>query len=128
VDEELERCVAATDDRDDIAEDGAGERGDDSDAAGKGRQRAFAGGVEEAFGEEAGFELLEGQLEAARSARLDSLRDELKLAPGLIDGDATADENCQAVCRAEAKQLGFATEQDDGELGVGVLQGEVDVS
>jgi hypothetical protein len=51
VDEEVEAGVAAADDGDDVADDGAGGRGDDADAVREGGQRALAGGVEEAFGE-----------------------------------------------------------------------------
>ena len=53
VDEQVEAGVAAADDVDDVADDGAGGRGDDADAAREGGQRALAGGVEEAFGEQA---------------------------------------------------------------------------
>ncbi len=59
-DEQVETGVAAADDGDDVAEDGPGGGGDDSDAARVGWEGAFANGFEEAFGEEAGFELLEG--------------------------------------------------------------------
>ena len=128
VDEQVERGVAAADDGDDVADDGAGGRGNDADAAGEGRQGALAGGVEEAFGEQAGLELLEGELEGAGAARLEGFGDELELAAGLVDGDAAADEDGEAVGGAKAKELGLAAEEDDGELGVGVLEGEVDVA
>ncbi len=47
-------------------------RGDDADAAREGWERPLAGGIEESFGEEAGFELLEGELEepAPRGSRV----------------------------------------------------------
>jgi hypothetical protein len=46
----------------------------------------------------------------------------------LVDADATADKDVEAVFRAEAEEHGLAAEEDDGELGVGVLEGEVDVA
>jgi hypothetical protein len=46
----------------------------------------------------------------------------------LVDADATADEDVEAVFRAETEEHGLAAEKDDGELGVGVLEREVDVA
>jgi hypothetical protein len=57
----------------------------------EGGEGAFAGGVEEAFGEETGFELLEGELEGAGAARFHGFGDELELAAALVDGDAAPD-------------------------------------
>ena len=104
IDEQVEAGVAAADDVDDVADDGAGGRGDDADALREGGEWALAGGVEEAFGEEAGLELLEGELERAGSARLQRFGDELELAAALVDGDAAADEDGEAVSRAEAEK------------------------
>ena len=102
--------------------------GDDADACGEGGQRALAGGVEEAFGEQAGLELLEGELQRAGAAGFEGFGDELELAAGFVDGDAAAGEDGEAVLRAEAEELGLAAEEHDGELGVAVLEGEVDVA
>src|SRR6185437_10004522 len=62
VDEQVEAGVAAASDVDDIADDRSGGRGNDAHAAREGRKGALAVGVEESFGEEAGLELLEGEL------------------------------------------------------------------
>ena len=80
------------------------------------------------FREEVGFELFEGELDGAGAARLHGLGDELELAARLVDGDAAPDENGEAITGAEAEELGLAAEEDDGELCVGVLEGEVDVA
>ena len=76
-------------------------RRDDADADGKARQRAFAGGVEEAVGEEFFLELLEGELQRAMALRLDGFDDELIFAAQLVDIDAAAHENLNAVFRFE---------------------------
>jgi hypothetical protein len=52
----------------------------------------------------------------------------LHLAALLVDADAAADQDAEAVLRAEAKEHSLAAEENDGELGVGVLEGEVDVA
>ncbi len=109
-------------------EHGAADGGDDADAAREGGQRAFAGGVEEAFGEQAGFELLVGELKCAGAARLQRFGDELKLAAGLVDGDAAAGEDGETILRAEAEELGLAAEEHDGKLRLAVLEREVDVA
>ena len=109
-------------------EDGAAGGGDDADGAREGGQRALAGGVEEAFGEQAGFELFEGELESAGAARLEGFGDELELAARLVDGDAAAGEDGEAVLRAEAEEQGLAAEENDRELGFAILECEVDVA
>ena len=103
-------------------------RGDDADALGERGQRTFAVGVEEAFGEEAGFELFEGELERAGAARLHGFGDELKLAAALVDGDAAAHQHGEAIGRTKAEERGLTTEEDNGKLGFAVLEGEVDVA
>ena len=120
--------MAAGDDGEEVADDCAGGRGDDADGAGKGGQGALASGVEEAFGFEALLELLEGELEGASADGFHGFGDELHLAALLVDADAAADEDVEAVFRAEAEKHGLAAEEDDGELGVGVFEGEVDVA
>ncbi len=120
--------MAAGDDVQKVADDGAGGRGDDADGAGKGGQRALAVGVEEAFGLEARLELLEGQLQRAGADRLHGLGHQLHLAALLVDADPAANQHVQAVFGAEAEQHRLAAEENDGKLGVGVLEGEVDVA
>jgi hypothetical protein len=95
---------------------------------GEGGQGAFAGGVEEAFCEEAGFELVEGLEEGAGAAELEGFGDELELAARLVDGDGAAGADFVAVFGAEAKEGGLAAEEDDGELGFAVFEGEVEVA
>jgi hypothetical protein len=50
------------------------------------------------------------------------------LAALLVDADAAADEDVEAILRAEAEENGLTAEEDDGELSVGVLEGEVNVA
>jgi len=52
----------------------------------------------------------------------------LHLAALLVNADAAADKNVKAVFWTEAEEHGLAAEEDDRELGVGVLEGEVDVA
>ena len=126
--EDIEAGVAAADDVEEVADDGAGGRGDDADGAREGGQGALAGGVEEAFGFEALFELLEGELEGAGADGLQGFGDKLHLAALIVDADAAAHEDVLAVFKAEAQQHGLAAEEDDGKLGVGVLEREVNVA
>jgi hypothetical protein len=50
------------------------------------------------------------------------------LAALLINAHAAANKNVEAVFRAETEQNGLAAKEDDGELGVGVLEGEVNMA
>ena len=120
--------MAAADDVEKVANDGAGGRSDDADGARKRGQRLLALGVEEAFGLEAFLQLLEGELQRAGADGLHGFGDELHLAALLVDADAAAHQHVQAVFRAEAKQHGLAAEENDGQLRVGVFEGEVDVA
>ncbi len=105
--------MAAGNDREEVADDGAGGRGDNADGAGKGGQRALAGGVEEAFGLEALPELLEGQLQRAGADGLHGFSHQLHLASLLVDADTAADQHVQAVLGAEAKQHGLAAKKNN---------------
>lgn len=124
----MEACVTAAHDLDDVVEHGAGSGGDDANAAGEGRQWTLAGGVEEAFCEQAGFELLIRELECARAAGFERLGDELEMAAGLVYGDAAAREDSEAVLWAEAEEQSLAAEEHDGKLGLAVLQREINVA
>jgi hypothetical protein len=126
VDEEVYGGVAAAADLDDVTQGRALEAGDDADAAGELRERA--GVVEEAFAAEAEFELLNGGEEGAEAGLLHGFGDELELAAGVVDGELAADADGVAVFGAEAEELGLAAEEDDGELGCAVLEGEVAVA
>ncbi len=50
------------------------------------------------------------------------------MAAGLVDGERAGDADGVAVFGAEAEEGGLAAEEDDGELGFGVLEGEVAVA
>ena len=120
--------MAAANDLDDVVEHGSAGGGDDADGAREGGQRALAGGVEEAFGEQARLELFEGELQGPRAARLQRLGDELELAARLVDGDAAAHQDGESILRAEAEELGLAAEEHDRKLRFAVLEREVDVA
>src|ERR1039457_7672525 len=114
--------MATGDDVEKVADDGARGRGDDADGTGKCRQRALAFGVEEAFGFEALLELLEGELEGAGADGLHGFGDKLHLSALLVDADAAADQDVEAVFRAEAEEHGLAAEEDRSEEHTSELQ------
>lgn len=89
---DLEAGEATFDDLEEVADDGSGGRGDDADALGEFGEGAFSGGVEEAFGMEALFELVEGELEGSLAEGFDGFDDELIFAAGVIDLDFAAGE------------------------------------
>ena len=120
--------MAAADDVQKVADYGSGGRGDNSHGARKGGQGALAGGVEEAFGFQAFLELLKGQLQRARAHRFHGLGHQLHLTALFIDAHLAANQHMQTVFRAEAQQHGIAPEENHGQLGVGVFEGEVKVA
>ena len=64
----------------------------------------------------------------AGAAGLEGFGDELELAAGLVDGDAAACQDGEAVLRAEAEEQGLAAEEHDRKLGVAIFEREIDVA
>ena len=91
-------------------------------------QRLFALRGEESLGGELGLELLEGDLQGSGAHRLHVFGEQLHLAASLIHGDASAGDDLHSVLRTEAQQARLGAEHDDAELGVAILQGEVEVA
>src|SRR5437667_4301658 len=119
---------AAREDARDVANGGALWRSDDADAAGEKRQRFFARGVEESFGFEAFFQLLEGELQRALSNQVDFLDVNLIFAALLVDADRAAHGDLQAVFGAELDAALLLLEINAADLGAIVFQSEIDVA
>ena len=115
---------AAAKDPDNVADGGARRRGDQADAAREHRQRLLALGGEQAFGFEAFFELLEGELQRAQTDRLDILNVDLIFAAGFVHADGAAYGDKQAVFGAELHKAELVLEADAFDLGAVVFQRE----
>jgi hypothetical protein len=72
--------------------------------------------------------LLEGELERAGADGLHGFRDELELAALLVDTDAAADQDVEAIFRTKAEKHGLAAKENDGQLGVCILEREVEMA
>src|SRR2546426_177288 len=118
----------AREDADHIADGRALWRSDDSDAAGEQRQRFFARGVEEAFGFEAFFQLLEGKLQRALPHQVDFLDVNLIFAALLVDADAAAHGDLQTVLGAELDAALLLLEVNAANLGAIIFQSEINVA
>ena len=92
---------AAAQDAHDVADGRARRRSDEADAAREHRQRLFSLGGKQAFGFQAFFQLVEGELQRAQADRLDVLDVNLIFAAGFVDADGTAYGDVQAVLGAE---------------------------
>ena len=112
----------------DVADDCAGRAGDDADAAREAGQGAFAGGVEDAFGGEFGFEFFECGLKGAGADGFDGLDDELILAAGLVDFDAAADEDFGTVPGLVLQKAVRAFPAGGAEGGAAVLKSEISMA
>ena len=102
-DDDVRVGVAAAQHLDDVAHGGAVERGDDADLARQRRQRALAPRVEQPLGRQPLLQLLEGELPRAEPFGLEVLADDLILALRVVDADAAARDDAQAVLRLEAQ-------------------------
>src|SRR4029077_5394672 len=102
--------------------------GYDADARRERGDRFLAFGGEQPFGFELGFELLECELKRSGTFGLDVFSGDLQLAAILVNGDAAADDDLQAVGGTKAEQARRGAEHHDTNLGVAVFQGEVKMS
>ena len=82
-------------------------------SAGSGRLRA---GVEQPFGLQPLLQLVERELQRAEALRLEVLADELVLALRLVDRDAPARDDAQAVGRLELQVAQRRAEHDAAHL------------
>src|SRR5215468_10460019 len=119
---------AAPQDADDVADGGALGRRNESDAAGKKRQWFFVSGAKKAFGFKTFLELLEGDLQRAAAGRLHGLDVNLVFAARLVNADAAANRNFEAVFRTELHAAHLLFEPDAADLGFFVLECEVEVA
>ena len=126
--EDTQAGVAAGNDVEKVTNHRAGGRSDNAHGVRKAGQRAFAFGVEEAFGLEAGLELFKGQLQRTRADRLHGFGHQLHLTALFINADPAADEHVQAILDAKAQQHRLTAEEHHGQLRISVLQREVDMA
>lgn len=123
VDQKLHGGVPAAADFYDIAQGGALQAGDDADAAGKGGQWPFA--VEEAFTAELLLQALDLGQKGAEAGLLHPFGDYLHLAAALVHRKLAVELDGVAIPGAKAEERGLAAEENGGELGAGILQGEI---
>jgi len=95
---------------------------------GRSGSRFLARGIEQAFGFEALFQLLESKLQRALPHQLDFSRRKSDIPPLLVDADAAAQGDLQAVFGAELDAALLLLEVNAADLGAVVLQSEVDVA
>ena len=112
---------------DDIMDHGAGARGDHPDVSRQKRDRLFAGIVKKAFGGKPGFQLLKRDLKLSDAAGFEILKDDLVIAPGLIDADAAQADDVHAVFGHEFQISVLPAEHDAADLGFFVLQGKIEM-
>jgi hypothetical protein len=124
----VEASVAAADDVEEVVNNGARGRCDDTDAAGEGREGAFAVRVEEAFFLQLLFQLLKRELQRAGPDGFERLSDELKLTAFLIDRDAATRQDVQRSLGTKAQESRLSPEKDHGKLALFIFQGEIDMS
>src|SRR5256885_13789238 len=115
----------AAQDANDVANGGASGRSDESDAARKNRQRFFVFRVEETFGFETFFELIEGKLQRADAERLHAFDVNLIFAALLVDADAAAECYLHAVFHAEFHAAAILLEPNAADLGLFILEREI---
>src|SRR5215472_1742532 len=119
---------AALEDPQNVANRGTCGGGDDADAARQNRQRLFAPFVEEAFFLQLAFKLLEGDLERAKTYRLDVADVDLIFAARFIDAEGATHGDVQAILGAEFQPANLITKTDAANLRVRVLEREIEMA
>src|SRR5690606_23621230 len=115
-------------DRDDVAYHRASRRADYPDALRVCGEGALAVGIEQAFGGKLFLERLEGQAQCTITGRLQRVEDQLIIAASLEQRNLAAHFHCQPVAQCLAHTQGVLPEQRTANLGVLVLEGEIDVA
>ena len=100
--EHVNRARAARDDVQDVADGRARRRGDDADAARKQRERTLSSFVKQSFPRQPLFHLLEGDAQRPGPDRVERFDHQLIFTARLVDGEATARSDLQAVRRTKA--------------------------
>src|SRR4029077_5307349 len=118
---EVHIAKAAAQDAHHVADRGAARRSDQADAAGEKRQRFLALSGKEALGFEALLELLEGELQRAKSNGLNILDINLVFAARFIDADGAAYRDVQTVFGAKLHGAELILETDAADLRALVL-------
>ena len=102
--------------------------GDDRDPTGQERQLPLAGRLEEPLFLQALLQLLESDLQRARSERLDGVADELVPALRLVHGEPAAGHDRESVLDGESKPPRLGAKEHRIETGVGILEREVQMA
>jgi len=89
---------------------------------------ALAFGVEQPFLGQASFEFVEGAAQCAFAGFLHVFGDELVVAACLVQADARTDQHLQAGFGGEAEMPVAVAEHRRADLGVRILEREVEVS
>ena len=110
-----------------VADRGAGGRGDDADAPGKARQRALAFRGEQTFRCEFRAQLLELPLQGSEAGVFHVIDDELVLAARLVQPDAGPYQHLLAIPRREGTQHISLPEHGAANLRGGIFEGEIPV-
>ncbi len=89
---------------------------------------ALSSRVEQTLGPQLVLELLKSELEGALALGFDDFGVELVFAAGFIDRDPAAADDLKTVLELEGDRAGVGPEHDGPELGLLVLEGEVEVA
>src|SRR5581483_9643792 len=116
---------AACEDVNQVRDDGASRGCDNADAPRKARQIAFAGAVEQTFGRQLLFELLERELQNAITLRFEKFDEQLILTASLIDVETPAGQDGQAILRLDFPIAMRGAEGHAADLGVALLKREI---
>ena len=127
-DYDLGKRPALAEDPDDIPDSRARGGGDDRDSRGHDGDRLFVFRGEQAFALQAGFELLERDIQVSDSVGLHLTYIELIFAVSGIYRNLSGAEHAHAVFRPESDPFGVAAEHDARESGLAVFESEIPVS
>ena len=108
--------------------DSPGRTRHDGDDGGTRRQRALAGGLEQALGRKPRLERLEAEREVSKTGRLQRGDVQLVDAARVVDVDPAVGDDAQSRLRLERRGEPIVTEPDAGELAALVLEREVAVA
>jgi hypothetical protein len=110
---------------DDVADDGAGRRGDDPDHAGHEGQAALAASIEKPFALQTALALLQQRHQRSRARRLQIVDDDLVVGFAGIGGELAGGDHFHPLLGAEFQPAHRALPHHGVEPGAIVLQREI---
>lgn len=128
IEDDVKAGKSASQDIENVLNDGSGGTRDDTDAAGQFGKWFFVRGIKPAARLEVFFELMEFEQKLSHPEKLQLADDELVLATGGVEADFSCGDHLVAFFWQAGEASGVAFKKNSGNLSIGVFEGKIEVA